>query len=108
MSSSSCARSRLFRILEGVCRYTLEPCIRAAGVAPAEWVDAFWDWLCQNKEVIRGPKAVSGKALDDAIDSMLSLVAAVAFADGKAHIHQGADPKDGHIVGPGQPILTHE
>jgi len=95
-------------ILEKICRYTLEPCIRAAGVEPAVWVDAFWNWLNQDKDVVRGPRALSGKALDDAIDSMLSLVAAIAFADGNAHMHQGHDPSDGHIVGPGLPIFMRK
>jgi hypothetical protein len=50
----------------------------------------------------------SGKSFDDCLDSFLSLTAVVAFVDGIAHVHQGNDPSDGHIVGPGLPKLTKQ
>ena len=46
---------------------------------------------------------VTGKRFDDAVDSVLSLSAAVAITDGVAHVHQGSNPLDGHIIGPGHP-----
>lgn len=50
----------------------------------------------------RGAIVVS-KALDDALDSTLTLLCAIALADGRAHVHLGDDPRDGHVVGPGLP-----
>ena len=54
-----------------------------------------------------GVEGVTGKCFDDAIDSMLSLIAAASFLDGRAHLHQGDDPQDGHIIGPGLPPSPH-
>lgn len=42
-----------------------------------------------------------GKLLDDAVDAVLCCAAAVSFAQGQAHVWMGADPTDGHIIGPG-------
>ncbi|MDA8745244.1 hypothetical protein N9N28_11470 [Rubripirellula amarantea] len=69
----------------------------------SDWTLSFKTWLenstCFDKEAGIG---FTGKAFDDAVESVLSLTAAMAFVDGKAHIHSGTDPEDGHIIGPGQ------
>lgn len=69
----------------------------------SDWTWSFKTWLesstCFDKE---GGIGFTGKAFDDAVESVLSLTAAMAFVEGKAHIHSGTDPEDGHIIGPGQ------
>ena len=43
-----------------------------------------------------------GKLLDDVIDSLLCLAAAVAYAKGESHVYvSGLNLDDGHIIGPG-------
>lgn len=73
----------------------------------SDWTLSFRSWLenstCFDKRVSIG---FTGKAFDDAVESVLSLTAAMAFVDGKAHIHSGTDPEDGHIIGPGQAKLS--
>jgi hypothetical protein len=92
-------------ILETVCAHTLLPCLDVAGLNSERWLTAFWSWLSSDQFFKSGVEGVgvTGKCFDDAIDSMLSLIAAVAFIDGHAHVHQGSDPLDGHIIGPGLP-----
>ena len=66
------------------------------------WQEAFAEWLTRDGVFDASTKVgQTGKQFDDAIDSVLSLAAVVAFTEGRAHIHQGPDPKDGHIIGPG-------
>ncbi len=92
-------------IIEKVCRHTLRPCLDMAGLNADGWLSAFWGWLSKDKLFVSGHEGKTGKGFDDAIDSMLSLIAAASFADGHAHVHQGDDPLDGHIIGPGLPLL---
>jgi len=87
-------------ILESIVAHTIKPCLDVAGLSGGEWFDAFWQWLREDAAFVRGSEGITGKGFDDAIDSMLSLVAAAAFASGNAHVHQG-NPDDGHIIGPG-------
>ena len=43
-----------------------------------------------------------GKLLDDVIDSLLCLAAAVGYAKGESHVYMNPlNPDDGHIIGPG-------
>jgi hypothetical protein len=71
-----------------------------AGIDTNRWLSALWDWLSKEEMIVSGNEGKTGKSFDDAIDSMLSLIAAVSFVDAHAHIHQGDDPLDGHIIGP--------
>jgi hypothetical protein len=73
------------------------------------WYQTFLEQLRHDNVIKDDPaEGRSGKSFDDCVDSFLSLTAAVAFVDGIAHVHQGKDPNDGHIVGPGLPKLTKE
>lgn len=93
-------------ILERVCDHTLRPCLEVAGMNADGWLSAFWGWLSKDRLFMSGREGKTGKGFDDAIDSMLSLIAAASFADGCAHVHQGSDALDGHIIGPG--LLTRK
>lgn len=92
-----------------LCRHTLFPAMRAACLdhkTCERWYEAFLGQLRHDKVVTDDPaEGRSGKSFDDCVDSVLSLTAAVAFVEGIAHVHQGNDPSDGHIVGPGLPKL---
>jgi len=86
-------------------RRTVQRSMEIAGASSALvkcWTGQFEAWLessaCFNIEHQIG---FTGKSFDDAVESVLSLTAAMAFADGTAHIHRGTDPEDGHIIGPG-------
>ena len=83
-----------------LCAHTLRPCPAVAGIDTNRWLSALWDWLSKEEMIVSGNEGKTGKSFDDAIDSMLSLIAAVSFVDAHAHIHQGDDPLDGHIIGP--------
>lgn len=48
-----------------------------------------------------GNIARGGKALDDMVESVASFFIAVCLALDRAHIWEGSDPNDGHIIGPG-------
>jgi hypothetical protein len=90
-------------ILKDVCFHTFQPCLQVAGLK-AEWASDFWKWLTTERDgIVCDSEGVTGKCFDDAIDSMLSLIAAAAFVDGNSHVHQGEKPLDGHIIGPGFP-----
>jgi hypothetical protein len=91
--------------LQSVCAHTVRPCLEVAGLDADEWMSAFWGWLSKDRLVVSGVEGKTGKCFDDAIDSMLSLIAAASYVDGHAHVHQGDDPMDGHIIGPGLPPL---
>jgi len=95
-----------------LCRHTLLPALSAASLDAAtceRWLSSFFDRLKEDLVVTDDPaEGRSGKKFDDCMDSVLSLTAAVAFAEGKAHVHQGDDPEDGHIVGPGLPPIEGE
>ncbi|MDZ4849990.1 MAG: hypothetical protein SGI77_11950 [Pirellulaceae bacterium] len=68
----------------------------------ASWTSQLQDWLEQSVCFDRNRQiGFTGKAFDDSVESVLSLTAAMAFADGNAHVHWGNDPEDGHIIGPG-------
>lgn len=43
-----------------------------------------------------------GKLFDDIIDAVNCLFTAVAFCQNSAHVWEGSDPQDGHIIGPGK------
>jgi hypothetical protein len=88
-------------LLEGVCAHTLRPCLEVAGLNAEAWFSSFWKWLSADQFVVSGGVGTTGKCFDDAIDSMLSLIAAASLVDGHAHVYQGDNPQDGHIVGPG-------
>jgi hypothetical protein len=83
--------------------------LEAAGLPDetiTSWQSCFQNWLIEDK-TFDAEKGIgtTGKQFDDAIDSVLSLAAVVGFVQGKAHIHQGDDALDGHIIGPGlQPV----
>ncbi len=70
----------------------------------SNWTLSFKTWIETNSTCFDNVARIgfTGKAFDDAVESVLSLTAAMAFVDGKAHIHSGTDPEDGHIIGPGQ------
>lgn len=95
-----------------LCRHTLFPAMRAACLDDEtceRWYQTFLKQLRHDNVITDDPaEGRSGKSFDDCVDSFLSLTAAVAFVDGIAHVHQGKDPNDGHIVGPGLPKLTKE
>lgn len=89
-------------VLRAVVRECLGPVAAIAGLTDPkplfEALDAFMD---RDPLVALGPRARRvGKLFDDAIDSVVALLTAIAFANGRAHVHMGA-PTDGHIVGPG-------
>jgi hypothetical protein len=81
------------------------------GVAP----EVFWGWMSDlTRHVLADPlvtgkpgaplralRARRGKPLDDLVESMNCFLTAVSFARGHAHVWQGDDPYDGHIIGPG-------
>lgn len=83
----------------------VELALSAAGLSDetiTRWHSQFLSWLVSDQTFNASTKiGRTGKKFDDAIDSVLSLSAVVGFVEGHAHIHQGLDPKDGHIVGPG-------
>jgi hypothetical protein len=87
-------------ILESVVAHATKPCLDVGKLSGGEWFDAFWGWLREDAAFARGSEVITGKGFDDAIDSMLSLFAAAAFASGKAHVRQG-NPDEGHIIDPG-------
>ena len=84
--------------------YTLRPALNAASLDDRtinRWLSSFGQWLHNDGVVTDDPaEGAAGKKFDDAMDSVLSLAAAVGFVEGAAHIHQGA-VEDGHIIGPG-------
>ncbi|MCA9247910.1 MAG: hypothetical protein KDA42_12360, partial [Planctomycetales bacterium] len=86
-------------ILKAVFSHTVRPCLKVAGM-PDDWHDACWERLSKVAAVKN--EGSTGKAFDDAIDSLLCLVASSAFAIGNAHVHQKRT-SDGHIIGPGMP-----
>ncbi len=88
-------------MLKEIAALAIEPCVNLLPVETEEWMSAYWSWISKDKTVVKETIGVAGKAFDDSIDSMLSLVAAVSFAENQAHIHQG-EPEDGHIIGPGR------
>jgi hypothetical protein len=91
-------------ILQQICAHAVKPCLNCAGLDTDEWFESLWNWMLSEHGRVRCDhtnEGKTGKCFDDAIDSMLSLVAAAAFVDGRAHMHQGDDPADGHIIGPG-------
>ena len=94
-----------------LCRQTLFPAMRAARldeVTCERWYETFIEQLRHDQVITDDPaEGRTGKTFDDCVDSLLSLTAAVAFAQGIAHVHQGANPRDGHIVGPGLPKSTN-
>jgi hypothetical protein len=84
----------------------LKLALQAAGISQEtieSWQSRFQNWLIEDK-TFDSEKCIgtTGKQFDDAIDSVLSLATVVGFVEGNAHIHQGADRLDGHIIGPGQ------
>ncbi len=99
-------------VFMALCRHTLLPAMRAASVDSKTcelWCESFLARLRLDKVVTDDPaEGRSGKSFDDCVDSVLSLMAAVAFVEGVAHVHQGDDPSDGHIVGPGMPTLAQQ
>jgi hypothetical protein len=94
-----------------LCRQTLFPAMRSAHLdanTSDRWYETFLKQLRHDNVITDEPaEGRSGKYFDDCVDSFLALMAAVAFVDGIAHVHQGNDPYDGHIVGPGLPT-TYE
>jgi hypothetical protein len=97
--------------LISACTHTAMAAMRAAAIGEAcsrRWLNAIIERL--RGDGILDPQGsmigVPGKPLDDCIDSFLSLMACVSFANGTAHVHQGADSSDGHIVGPGCPLVV--
>ena len=88
-------------ILGQVFQHTIEPCLAVAGKDKASWSDHLWEWINNDKIIVRNGEGRTGKGFDDAIDSMLALLAATALADGIAHVHLGEREHDGHILGPG-------
>jgi hypothetical protein len=89
----------------GVWKHSIDTALNTGGVdedCRSRWLEDFRRWLIEDgvfNEVTRIGQ--TGKQFDDAVDSVLSLSAAVAYVMGNAHIHQGIDPDDGHIIGPG-------
>lgn len=49
-----------------------------------------------------GTRMMGGKLFDDVIDSVNCVFTAIAFRHDAAHVWLGADPQDGHIIGPGR------
>jgi hypothetical protein len=89
--------------LRQICEHTFRPCLQLTTIDVDEWISAFWNWLVTDDHFVFGHEGKTGKGFDDAIDSMLALISAMSFVDGSAHIHQGKNPMDGHIIGPGMP-----
>jgi hypothetical protein len=92
-------------LFDGVWKHPIDLAFRTALVdcnCRSRWLGDVRQWLAADgvfdKNTLIGK---TGKQFDDVIDSVLSLSAAVAYAMGTAHIHQGTDPEDGHIIGPG-------
>ena len=88
-------------MLKEIANLAIEPSVKLLPVEHSQWASAYWNWLINDKTVVKGKVGMAGKAFDDSIDSLLSLVAAVSFAENESHIHEG-DPEDGHIIGPGR------
>ena len=88
-----------------ICETTLYPAMRVAGLpndVQDDWHQTVVNHLRAEGILTDAPSVGrTGKKFDDCIDSFLSLMAGVAFADGRAHVHLGEDHEDGHIVGPG-------
>lgn len=91
------------QMLKEIATLAIEPCVNLLPVETAEWTSAYWNWLSKDKTIVKEKIGVAGKAFDDSVDSLLSLVAAVSFVENQAHIHEG-DPDDGHIIGPGRSL----
>lgn len=88
-------------ILEQVFRHTATPCLTVARKLNEGWLDHLWEWLENDEGIVHSCEGRTGKRFDDAVDSMLALLAATALADGIAHVHIGECSHDGHIIGPG-------
>ncbi|NDE34901.1 MAG: DUF429 domain-containing protein [Gammaproteobacteria bacterium] len=59
-------------------------------------------WLLADNEWAQSAEYRGGKLLDDAIDSLLCLAAAIGYAKGECHVYvDELNPDDGHIIGPG-------
>lgn len=93
-------------IFDATYRYLVHAAFAAAGLPERiceSWLRRLGEWFVEDGVLDEDTGvATAGKKFDDAVDSVLSLSAAVAAANGKAHIHEG-DPQDGHIIGPGLP-----
>ena len=93
-------------IFDGSWKHTVNAAFKVAGIEHeclTRWCSNFRRWLIDDGVFDETSKTGrTGKYFDDSVDSVLSLSAAVAFALGKAHVHQGSDTDDGHIIGPGQ------
>lgn len=97
-------------VFAGIWRHTVEASFACAGIdddTRLSWVDKIKQWLADDG-VFDEKTGIgfTGKRFDDAIDSVLSLAAVVGFVNGNAHIHQGLDPEDGHIIGPGTMVMA--
>lgn len=94
------------QLFHGLWKLPFELALSAAGLSNETitcWHNQFLSWLVSDQTFNASMKiGKTGKKFDDAIDSVLSLSAVVGFVEGHAHIHQGVDPKDGHIIGPGR------
>lgn len=92
-------------LFAGIWKHTVDAGFASAGMDPetrSSWLHDFGQWLAADGVFDDDSKiGCTGKSFDDAVDSVLSLSAVIAFVTGNAHIHQGIDPEDGHIIGPG-------
>ena len=93
------------QVFHALWKLPIELALTSAGLSKETiscWQIGFTEWLINDQTFDPCRKIGStGKQFDDAIDSVLSLSAVVSFVNGRAHIHQGADPEDGHIIGCG-------
>lgn len=66
-------------------------------------LDSSLSWLLADPEWTQGVDGYrGGKLLDDAIDSLLCLAAAIGYAKGESHVYvDNSNADDGHIIGPG-------
>ncbi len=94
-------------IFDAIWQHTLKPALKTALLddqTQTRWLETIAEFLRKDGVITeKPPEGKSGKKFDDAIDSVLSLTAAIALANGAAHVHQGDEAEDGHIVGPGLP-----
>jgi len=96
-------------LFDAIWRIPIDAAFAAAGLPAdvrARWLNSVSSWLVADGVLDEKTGiARTGKQFDDSIDSVLSLAAAVGIVLGQAHIHQGEDPADGYIIGPG---IKHE
>ena len=65
-------------------------------------LDSSLSGLLADNEWAQGAEYRGGKLLDDAIDSLLCLAAAIGYAKGESHVYvDELNPDDGHIISPG-------